>query len=270
MCTKMITLVVCAVIIAAITYALVKGLWVASRKITVPIQIVLFVVMLICVGRILFTKENATKLYDGIEQSGISQNMEKTVRTALSMKPGEKAVPAAVSASASASVASAPASASVSVPAPVAVAPAPDPAAAAPATALAATSVAVAPVPDPVAAAPATAPAATSVAKTAPEIKPDYSRFDKGRKSFSFALPFGAQLKVGFRDGTYRIISESLGTLDDSEKKEVGKMVMNALSEYSGEKVTSIDKSQVTFDVQYDESINRTRVFVTVPPSAIK
>lgn len=237
MCTMMITLVICVVLVSAITYALVKGLWVASKKITVPVQIVLFVVMLICVGRILFTRENATKLYDGIEQSGISQNMEKTVRTALNMKPGEKVVLD---------------EASASVPAPVSTAPAP------------------APVPDPAAAVPASAPAAAPVAKAAPEVKPDYSRFDKGKKSFSYALPFGAQVKVGFRDGTYRIISESLGTLDDSEKKEIGKMVMNALSEYSGAKVTSLDKSQVTFDVQYDESTNRTRVFVTVPPSAIK
>lgn len=237
MCTMMITLVICVVLVSAITYALVKGLWVASKKITVPVQIVLFVVMLICVGRILFTRENATKLYDGIEQSGISQNMEKTVRTALNMKPGEKVVLD---------------EASASVPAPVSTAPAP------------------APVPDPAAAVPASAPAAAPVAKAAPEVKPDYSRFDKGKKSFSYALPFGAQVKVGFRDGTYRIISESLGTLDDSEKKEIGKMVMNALSEYSGAKVTSLDKSQVTFDVQYDESTNRTHVFVKVPPSAIK
>ena len=47
-------------------------------------------------------------------------------------------------------------------------------------------------------------------------------------------------------------------------------MVMNALSEYSGEKVTSLDKSQVTFNVKYDAAVNQTRVFVTVPPSAIK
>lgn len=237
MCTMMITLVICVVLVSAITYALVKGLWVASKKITVPVQIVLFVVMLICVGRILFTRENATKLYDGIEQSGISQNMEKTVRTALNMKPGEKVVLD---------------EASASVPAPVSTAPAP------------------APVPDPAAAVPASAPAAAPVAKAAPEVKPDYSRFDKGKKSFSYALPFGAQVKVGFRDGTYRIISESLGTLDDSEKKEIGKIVLNALSEYSGAEVTSLDKSQVTFDVQYDESTNRTHVFVKVPPSAIK
>lgn len=238
MCTMMITLVICVVLVSAITYALVKGLWVASKKITVPVQIVLFVVMLICVGRILFTRENATKLYDGIEQSGISQNMEKTVRTALNMKPGEKVVLD---------------EASASVPAPVSTTPAP------------------APVPAPVVAAPAPVSAASApIAKSNPEIKPDYSRFDKGKKFFSYALPFGAQVKVGFRDGTYRIISESLGTLDDSEKKEIGKMVMNALSEYSGAKVTSLDKSQVTFDVQYDESTNRTHVFVKVPPSAIK
>lgn len=260
MCTMMITLAICAVLVAAIMYALVKGLWVASRKITVPVQIALFVVMLICVGRILFTKENATKLYDGIEQSGISQNMEKTIRTALNMKPGEKAVPAAASASVPAPVATAPAPAPV--PAPVVAAPAPVSAASAPA--------AVAPVPDPAAAVPTSAPTAAPVAKAAPEVKPDYSRFDKGKKSFSYALPFGAQVKVGFRDGTYRIISESLGTLDDSEKKEIGKIVLNALSEYSGAKVTGLDKSQVTFDVQYDESTNRTRVFVKVPPSAIK
>lgn len=235
--STIITLAICAILVVAIIWALIKGVWAASKKITIPIQIVLFVVILVCIGRMLFTKENARKLYEGIEQSGVSQNMENTVRSALKMKPGEISGPKAPSAPTATSgtlVAETPlAEASASTPAVAAAAPAPD-------------------------------------SEPVPEVKQDYSRLDKGRKSFSYALPFGAQVKVGFRDGTYRIIAESIGTLGASEKKEIGKMVMNALSEYSGEKVSGLDKSQVEIDVQYDDSANRTRVFVTVYPSAIE
>ena len=258
--STIITLAICAVLVGAITWALIKGVWAASKKITIPIQITLFVVILVCIGRMLFTKENAKKLYEGIERTGVSQNMENTVRSALNLKQTEKSAP----------VAGTPTSASVSAPAttqgaPVAVAPAP-----APNTASSASAVEV-PIPTTPASAPAVAaPAPAPVPEPAPQVKPDYSRFDKGKKTFSYALPFGAQLKVGFRDGTYRIIVESLGALGTFEKKEIGKMVMNALSEYSGEKVMELDKSQVEIDIQYDDSASRTRVFVTVPPSAIK
>lgn len=241
--STIITLAICAILVVAITWALIKGVWAASKKITVPIQVVLFVVILFCIGRMLFTKENAKKLYDGIERSGVSQNMENTVRTALNMKPSAT-------------------SASAVTPAPAA-APAP---AVPPETPVAKTPSAETTVPAPVVA----AAAPDSVPETAPEVKPDYSRLDKGKKSFSYALPFGAQVKVGFRDGTYRLIAESMGTLSASEKKEIGKMIMNALSEYSGEKVSGLDKSQVKIDAQYDDVANLTRVFVTVPPSAIE
>ena len=233
--STMITLAICAILVAAITWALIKGVWAASKKITLPIQIALFVVILVCIGRMLFTKENAKKLYDGIEQSGVSQNMENTVRSALKMRPSAPSASEMPSAMASETTSAKTPSAESPVPAPVVAAAAP-----------------------------------ISADKTAPEVKPDYSRLDKGKKSFSYALPFGAQVKVGFRDGTYRIITESIGTLSASEKKEIGKMVMNALSEYSGEKVSGFDKSQVKIDAQYDDSANRTRVFVTVPPAAIE
>lgn len=235
--STIITLAICAVLVVAITWALVKGVWAASKTITIPIQIALFAVILVCVGRMLFTKENAKKLYEGIEQSGVSQNMENTVRTALKTKPDATSAPAAATAPAVPSETPA-----VTAPAAETTVPAPAVAVAAPA----------------------------SVPETAPEVKPDYSRLDKGKKSFSYALPFGAQVKVGFRDGTYRLIAESIGMLSASEKKEIGKMVMNALSEYSGEKVSGLDKSQVKIDAQYDDAANRTRVFVTVPPAAIE
>lgn len=250
--STVITIAICAVLVATITFALVKGVWAASKKITVPIQIVLFVVVLACVGRMLFTKENAKKLYDGIDRSGVSQNMENTVRSALNMKSVAKSEPVSVAApTADGRVEPAPASAA-KLP---------------PSESVAKVSVPESPVSETVNAA---APAAVPEPKPVAEVTPDYSRFDKGKKTFSYALPFGAQLTVGFRDGTYRIIAESLGTLDSSEKKEIGKMVMNALSEYSGEKVAGLDKSKVSIEVKYDDEANRTRVFVTVPPSAIE
>lgn len=190
--STVITIAICAVLVATITFALVKGVWAASKKITVPIQIVLFVVVLACVGRMLFTKENAKKLYDGIDRSGVSQNMENTVRSALNMKSVAKSEPVSVAApTADGRVEPAPASAA-KLP---------------PSESVAKVSVPESPVSETVNAA---APAAVPEPKPVAEVTPDYSRFDKGKKTFSYALPFGAQLTVGFRDGTYRIIAESL------------------------------------------------------------
>ena len=73
--STVITIIICVLLVAAIGIALVKGIWSVSKKITVPIQIALFVVMLVCVVRLFCTKENAQKLYNGIEQTGIGQNV---------------------------------------------------------------------------------------------------------------------------------------------------------------------------------------------------
>ena len=81
--STVITIIICVLLVAAIGFALVKGIWTVSKKITLPIQIALFIVMLVCVVRLFCTKANAKKLYDGIEQTGISQNVENTMRAAL-------------------------------------------------------------------------------------------------------------------------------------------------------------------------------------------
>ena len=87
--STVITIAICAVIAVALGLALVKGLWSAAKKITIPLQIALFVVMLVCVVRLFCTKENAQRLYRGIEQTGIGQNMENTMRAAFKGIPKE-------------------------------------------------------------------------------------------------------------------------------------------------------------------------------------
>lgn len=81
--STVVTIAICAVIAVTLGLALVKGLWSAAKKITIPLQVALFVVMLVCVVRLFCTKENAQRLYRGIEETGIGQNMENTMRTAL-------------------------------------------------------------------------------------------------------------------------------------------------------------------------------------------
>ena len=276
--STVITIIICVLLVAAIGYALVKGIWTVSKKITVPIQIALFVVMLVCVVRLFCTKENAKKLYDGIEQTGISQNVENTMRAALNMKPAENSepeekpvqvapAPAATAPAATASAASKPVAAPT---VDVTTKPAPK-AEAAQGQAIAKTDsqtveapavvnveVKVTPPPQPVAA-PEPAPAKVV----------DYSHLDKGKKSFSYALPFNAKVTVGFKDNTYRVISESLGRLDDSEKKEIGNLIVTSLGKYIGKTIRITDKSKVSIKPRYDESDDRTRVFAIVPPDAI-
>lgn len=245
--STVITIIICALLVAAIGYALVKGIWFASKKITVPIQVALFIVMLVCVVRLFCTKENAKKLYDGIEQTGIGQNVENTMRTALNLKPVETSKHEANTAQ----VAAAP-----SAPAPAPSAPEP----------VAAPAVDVAPNPAPKTEA---APQPAVASEPAPAKVPDYSHLDKGKKSFSYALPFNAKVTVGFKDNTYRVIAESIGSLDESEKKEIGNMIVTSIGKYVGKTITISDKSRISIESRYDEADDRTRVFAIVPPDAI-
>lgn len=256
--STVITIIICVLLVAAMGYALVKGIWTASKKITVPIQIALFVMMLLCVVRLFFTKENAKKLYDGVEQTGIAKNVENTMRAALNMKSAEVSdsgvKPAQVA----------------SVPEPVAtpvVAPTPSPVAELAPKAVAVPAPAVVePAPQP-ASPPAAAVAAVAVSK--PEPVHDYSHLDKGKKSYYFALPFNAKVTVGFKDNTYRVIAESLGKLGSSEKKEIGKLIFTALGKYIGNEVKVTDKSKISIESRYDEFGGYSRVFAIIPPNAI-
>jgi hypothetical protein len=228
--------------------------------------------MLVCVVRLFCTKENAQKLYDGIEQTGIGQNVENTMRTALNLKPAEtstlEAKPVQVAA---APVAPEPNRLPAAAPT-VDANPNQTPntetaqgstvvkanAQAVEAPAVVNVEVKVTPAPQPVVA-----------PEPAPAKVPDYSHLDKGRKSFSYALPFNASVTVGFKENTYRVIAESLGTLSGSEKKEIGNMILTSLGKYVGRTVKWSDKSKVSIESRYDEADNRTRVFAIVPPDAI-
>jgi len=267
-----ITIIICVLLVVAIGFALVKGIWSVSKKITVPIQIALFVVMLVCVVRLFCTKENAQKLYDGIEQTGIGQNVENTMRTALNMKPVETSAPEAKPVQvAAAPVAPEPPRPPVAAPtADVEPRPAPKTEAAqgsaivnansqaVEAPAVVNVEVKVTPAPQPVA-----APAPV------PEKVPDYSHLNKGKKTFSYALPFNASVTVGFKENTYRVIAESLGTLSGSEKKEIGSLILTSLGKYVGKTLKWSDKSKVSIESRYDEADNRTHVFAIIPPDAI-
>ena len=271
--STVITIVICVLLVAAIGFALVKGIWNVSKNITVPIQIALFVVMLACVVRLFCTKENAQKLYKGIEQTGVAQNVENTMRTALNLKSAETSKPEAESTqTAAASAAPAPAAPeTVSAPAVEAV-PSPTPktgtaqgstvgkadSRVVEAPAVVNVEVKVTPASQPVAA-----------PKPAPAKVVDYSHLDKGKKSYSYALPFNAKVTVGFKENTYRVIAESLGSLDDSEKKEIGNMILASLCKYVGKTVSWSDKSKVSIESRYDEADDRTRVFAVIPPDAV-
>ena len=247
--STVITIIICVLLVAAIGYALVKGIWSVSKKITVPIQIALFIVMLVCVVRLFCTKENAQKLYKGIEETGISQNVENTMRTALNLKPVETSKPEAKLAQAvAAPAASEPPSSSVAASTADANSnPTPK-----------AETVKVTPAPQPVV-----------VPEPPPAKVPDYSHLNKGKKTFTYALPFNAKVTVGFKDNTYRVIVESLGSLDDSEKKEVGNLILTSLGKYVGKTIGRTDKSKISIKSRFDEADDRTRVFAIIPPDAI-
>lgn len=276
--STIITIIICAVLVAAIGYALVKGIWSAAKKITVPIQIALFVVMLVCVGRLFCSKENAKKLYDGIEQTGISRNVENTMRTALNMKPVAVSKPEAKpvqAADAPVATESAVVPEAMPVAVPVATTDSVPVSKTAPKAATVATEVKAepqiveAPVPAVVNVEVKVTPTPQPVVKPVPMKASDYSNLNKGKKSFTYALPVNATVTIGFKDNTYRVISDSLGNLNASEKKEVGKLIFTSLGKYAGKTIESWDKSKISIESHYDESDGHTRVFAIIPPDAL-
>ena len=65
------------------------------------------------------------------------------------------------------------------------------------------------------------------------------------------------------------MIVESLGSLDDSEKKEVGNLILTSLGKYVGKTIGRTDKSKISIKSRFDEADDRTRVFAIIPPDAI-
>lgn len=244
-----ITILICTVLVVLLTSAVIKGIWSTAQTVTVPIQVVLFVVILVCVWRMFYTKENARKLYDGIEQTGIGQNMDRAMRSALNMKPSAEQETKTVSApQENASVAKSAEKGEM------------------------ASRAAKTETPTAINVAAETKNSSQAVAEPAPVSvpTPDYSHLNKGKKVFNYALPFNAKVTVGFKNATYRVIVDSLGQLSADDKKEVGKMIVSALGKYVGTGISGLDKSKISIEPRYDETDNHTRVYAVIPPDAIE
>ncbi len=281
---EIVTYIVVAVVAVAVLIALIKGLWNAAGALMIPIKIILFCVLVFCVGKIICTKENIGKLQDGVKEARIGEvvenamsggkknvqasipenNADKDCKQQTEVPPASvsKTVTAAKPAEESAQVKSTDAPTSQKVPV----------------VKQATEEVAAKPTPSADREAEKPQPVKTEVKveeKNAAEIQPpdstpDYDRFDKGKKTFTYALPFSATVTVGFKDGTYRIMTDSIGTLGSSEKRQIGELIMLALSKYSGRKVSYVDKSQIDIEVKYNSTSNRTLVFAKVPPGACR
>lgn len=284
---EIITYIVVAVVAVAVLIALIKGLWKAAGALMIPIKIILFCVLVFCVGKIICTKENIGKLRDGVKEARIGEVVENA------MSGGKKNVQASIpennaDKNSKQQTEVPPASASKTV---TAAKPAEESAQVKSTDAPASQNVAVVKQATEEVAAKPTPPTPSAdreaenlqpvkaegkgEGKNAAEIQPpdstpDYDRFDKGKKTFTYALPFSATVTVGFKDGTYRIMTDSIGTLGSSEKRQIGELIMQALSKYSGQKVSYVDKSQIDIEVKYNSTSNRTLVFAKVPPGACR
>ena len=233
-------------IVALLVVCMFIGMKVAAQKAAGVIAIFLPLILIVFLVRMFFTRENLNKLHEGVEKSGIGDTVERTIIGSSGKKsddgqgketPAEKSAPVETAVSAAKS---------------------------APVETAAPANVAQEAVP----------PVAATV-KAEPQVKAepvaiDYSKYDKGRKTYTYALPFNIKVAMSFRDGAYRFIAESLGKISASEKKEIGKVIIKSLSAYRGEAVPSVDKSKVSIDVKYDAESNRSKVFMVVPLDAVE
>lgn len=223
-------------IVAILAVMLLVGVFKAARAAAVPITILIVIVLTIAVVRTFFTKDNLNKLHDTVEQTGIGAAVEQGLTGSVAKKPVEAR----------------------SEPVEVAGKPAETPVQP---TQVAVTQPSVSPAPETVTVTAPVAPAPVPV---------DYSKYDKGRKSFRYALPFDATVNMSFKQGGYRFVVESLGQLSASDKKEIGQLMLQSLAKYRGESSTTVDKAKVTIDVKYDADNDRTQTFIIVPLEAVE
>ena len=219
-------------IVAIVAVMLLVGVFKAARAAAVPITILVVIVLTIALVRAFFTKDNLNKLHDTVEQTGIGAAVEQGLTGAIGKESsaGEKA---------HSPIAAEDAKSVEKTPATVAQQQAPE---------------------EVLAAAPAvSAPVAI-----------DYSKYDKGKKTYKYALPFNATVNMSFRRDGYRFIVESVGQLSAGEKKEVGQLMLQSLAKYRGEPSSVVDKSKVSIEVKYDAEDNRTKVFIVVPLDAVE
>ena len=235
------------------------GFYIAVKKASRAIAIFFSVILLAILVRTFFTRENLNKLHENVEKTGIGDTVERAITgTDATKSSGDKKdADAAASVTTEAARPADAASSAVPVAAkevkPAEVVPSPVPAA----TETAKPAEVAAPV------------TAAETAKPVEAVAVDHSKYDKGRKTFTYALPFNVKVDMSFRDGAYRFIAESLGELSASEKKEIGRLIVKSLSAYRGEEA-SVDKTKVSVDVKYDADSNRTKVFMVVPLDALE
>ena len=219
-------------IVAILAVMLLIGVFKAARVAAVPITILVVVVLTIAIVRAFFTKDNLNKLHDTVEQTGIGDAVEQGLTGAIGKEraSGENAS-APIATEAEKSVEKAPAS--------VTRQPSPE--------------------------------VASAVAPAAPApVAVDYDKYDKGKKTYKYALPFNATVNMSFKQGGYRFVVESMGQLSAGEKKEIGQLMLQSLAKYRGESSSTVDKSKVSIDVKYDAEDNRTQVFIVVPLDAVE
>lgn len=217
-------------IVVIVAIMLLIGVFKAARAAAVPITILVVVVLTIALVRAFFTKDNLNKLHDTVEQTGIGVAVEQGLTGAV--RKGDIAgTSAPIAAEEAKSVEKAPAVVAQQLVSEET---------------------------------PAVAPAVPAPVAT------DYSKYDKGKKTYKYALPFNATVNMSFRQGGYRFIVESMGQLSAGEKKEIGQLMLQSLAKYRGESSSTVDKSKVSIEVKYDVEDNRTQVFIVVPLDAVE
>lgn len=219
-------------VVAIVAVMLLIGVFKAARAAAVPITILVVIVLTIALVRAFFTKDNLNKLHDTVEQTGIGAAVEQGLTGAIGKgsPTGEKDYSPIVAENAN-SVEKTP------------------------------TVVALQQAPKEDLAVAQDVPAPVAI---------DYSKYDKGKKTYKYALPFNATVNMGFKRGGYRFIVESMGQLSAGEKKEVGQLMLQSLAKYRGESSSRVDKSKVSIEVKYDAEDNRTQVFIVVPLDAVE
>lgn len=272
--SNVITWLIVGIVGVALVFAFVKGLWsaVSNPVVRLTIQIVLFGILLICVGKVLFTRDNLNKIHENVEKTGIGDNVAKTLRSSFGNGGVDEPKKESMAQKAEiATEATKPPVELKTVKEPVKQEKPVDEKQVEPmkASAESVKSAVSAKVVEKVGEQ-SVEPQKPVIEK--PETTPqviDYSKYDKGRKEFTYALPFNVKVVMSFKDGGYRLVTESLGELSGEDKKEIGKLILKALSAYTGKDVPAVDKTKVSIDVKYDEGSNHTQVFVAVPLAAL-
>jgi len=80
----MLPYIITILIVISLSVSLITGAWRVSRYLVIPMQVVLFIILIgVCI-KVFFKSENFDSLHKGVKESGVAELQQKVLKTTVS------------------------------------------------------------------------------------------------------------------------------------------------------------------------------------------